>query len=140
MNYSKTASRLKCEIISFADRISNGLSKPEKKAVVELLFGILSGGSCLVTEVSRRLNDPVKFKKVLDRLTRHLSKEDFGKRLQLNYLQKVKRHIKENTLICVDYTTIVKEYAQVQDNLCKVYDNHTKTVERQDSGRCKFAQ
>ena len=129
MNYSKTANRLKGEIILFADRISNGLSKPEKKAVVELLFGILSGGSCLVTEVSRRLNDPVKFKKVLDRLTRHLSKEDFGKRLQLNYLQKVKRHIKKDTLICVDYTTIVKEYAQVQENLCKVYDNQTKTVE-----------
>lgn len=129
MNYNKTASRLKGEIILFADRISDGLSKPEKKAVAELLFGILSGGSCLVTEVSRRLDDPVKFKKVLDRLTRHLSKEDFGKRLQLNYLQKVRRHIKKDTLICVDYTTIVKEYAQVQDNLCKVYDNQTKTVE-----------
>ena len=129
MNYSKTAHRLKGEIISFANGICGGLTKPEKKAAVELLFGILIGGSCLVTEVSRRLNDPAKFKKVLERLTRHLSKEDFGNRLQLNYLQKVKRHIKKDTLICVDYTTIVKEYAQVQDNLCKVYDNHTKTVE-----------
>ena len=112
MNYSKTAYRLKGEIISFANGICGGLTKPEKKAAVELLFGILSGGSCLVTEISRRLNDPTKFKKVLERLTRHLSKEDFGERLQL---QKVKRHIKEDTLICVDYTTIVKEYAQIQE-------------------------
>ena len=101
MNYSKTASRLKCEIISFADRISNGLSKPEKKAVVELLFGILSGGSCLVTEVSRRLKDPVKFKKILDRLTRHLFDDyafikqqktwDIQKNICID-LQKMKKH------------------------------------------------
>ena len=129
MNNSKTANKLKAEIVSFADRISEGLSKPQKRAVVELLFGILSSGSCIVTQVSRRLNDPVKFKKVLERLTRHLSKEDFGKQLQLNYLQKVKRHIKEDTFICVDYTAIAKKYAGAQDNLCKVYDNRTKTVE-----------
>ena len=126
MNNSKTANKLKAEIVSFAGRISEGLSKPQKRAVVELLFGILCSGSCIVTQVSRRLNDPVKFKKVLERLTRHLSKEDFGNRLQLNYLQKVKRHIKEDTFICVDYTTITKKYAGIQNNLCKVYDNQIK--------------
>ena len=129
MNYSKTAHRLKGEIVSFANGICDGLSKPERKAVVELIFGILAGGSCLVTQISRRLDDPAKFKKVLDRLTRHLSKKDFGNQLQINYLQKVKRHVKKDTLICVDYTAIVKKYAQVQDNLCQVYDSRTKTVE-----------
>jgi len=128
-NYSKTANRLKGEILSFADDISTGLTKPEKKAVTEILFGMLIRKTCLVTELSRGINEPAKFKKVLDRLTRHLSKDDLGNRLQSNYLQKVKRHIKENTLICVDYTAIVKDYAQAQDNLCKVYDSRTKTTE-----------
>lgn len=128
MNYSKTANRLKREILSFANDISAGLTEPEKKAVTELLFGILTRGSCLVTEASRGFDDPAKFKKVLERLTRHLSKENLGKTIQQNYLNKVKRHIKHDTLICVDYTAIVKNYAQAQENLCKVYDSRTKST------------
>ena len=128
MNNSKTASILKGEILGFADNISAGLSKPEKKAIRELLLGMIGRGSCLVTEISRGFKDTVRFKKVLERLSRHLSKPGLGEKLQLNYLNAVKRHIKKETLICVDYTTIVKEYARVQENLCRVYDCATNST------------
>ena len=94
MDYSKTANKLKGEILSFADDVSAGLTKPERRAVTEILFGMLTGGSCLVTEVSRGFIDSAKFTKVLQRLTRHLSKEGLGKRLQTNYLQKIKKKIR----------------------------------------------
>jgi hypothetical protein len=87
MNNSKTASILKGEILGFADNISAGLSKPEKKAVRELLLGMIGRGSCLVTEISRGFKDTVRFKKVLERLSRHLSKAGLGEKLQENYLK-----------------------------------------------------
>lgn len=125
---SKISLKLKGEIITFCENISDGLTKPERKALIQMIFGIIEKGSCHVNEICRSTDQDIRLKKLVERVIRHISKDDFGILIQKNYLDKIKKRIKKDTIISVDYTALVKKYAKKQDNLCKVRDGRTNSI------------
>lgn len=54
--------------------ISKYLSKPDKKFVADIIYGMLASGSCLLTDVVDQLHEPFKKINIVDRLSRHLDK------------------------------------------------------------------
>lgn len=51
---------LKRKILSFSNKISKHLSKPEKKFVADISYGMLASGSCLLTDVADQLHESSK--------------------------------------------------------------------------------
>ncbi len=63
---------LKREVLSFSNKISKYLPKPEKKFSAGMTYGILASGSCLFPDVVDRFHEDSQKVNSVERLTRHL--------------------------------------------------------------------
>ncbi len=74
VNFTSNTYQMKREIFSFSNKISRNLSKPERKFMADMNYGILASSSCLLTDVVDRLQEPSRKINIVDRLSRHLAK------------------------------------------------------------------
>ncbi len=108
MTYSTTKTyTLKRDILSFTNKISNKLSKPDRKFTADITYGMLAAGSCLLTDVVDQLHEDAKKVNSVERLTRHLNKGIPNKALQ-SYLQTVRKWVTDEPVIHIDDSDIIK--------------------------------
>jgi len=60
LNSTTNTYTLKREILSFSNKISRKLSKPDKKFTADMTYGLLASGSCLLTDVVDQLHEASK--------------------------------------------------------------------------------
>ena len=65
---------LKREILTFTNKISYKLSKPDRKFTADITYGMLAANSCLLTDVADQLHENAKKVNSVERLTLHLNK------------------------------------------------------------------
>lgn len=98
MNYSTTNTyEMKREIVNFSKKISNGVNKSTSKFVMDMQYGLAKSGSCLISEISRSLDEDIKLGYTIERLCDNLTNlyQDEEETIWHNYLEEVKRHIKD---------------------------------------------
>ena len=74
LNSTTNTYTLKREILSFSNKISRKLSKPDRKFTADMTYGMLASNSCLLTDVVDQLHEDSKKVNSVERLTRHLNK------------------------------------------------------------------
>jgi hypothetical protein len=99
---------LKRDILTFVNKITRHLGKPEKKFMADVTYGMLATGSCILTDVADALHEKTKKINTVERLGRHLAKGTSPKALTA-YLATVKRLLPQNPVIHIDDTDIVKD-------------------------------
>lgn len=125
-NYYTTLNyNLKRGILKFSEKISKNLSRPNFKFVSQMIYGILSSQSCLLSDIGRKLNEKTSIKKIIDRLSRNLSGFDKAENLFENYLKAVKSEINDKTILIVDGSDITKNYTTKMENIATVRDGST---------------
>lgn len=125
MNYFTTdLHETKREISIFSNKLSEGMSKPTRKFMFDMLYGITASCSCLTSEIARTLQEPCKLKNTIERLCDHLYKMDENEKatIQSNYMKEVAKYVPESPLILLDDSEIVKEYGKKFEDLCLVRD------------------
>lgn len=65
---------LKREILTFLNKFSKNLSKPDRKFTADITYGMLASRSCLLTDVVDQLHEVSKKVNSVERLTRHLNR------------------------------------------------------------------
>ena len=98
---------VKRKILTFTNKISKHLSKPEKKFAADITYGMLASGSCLLTDVVDQLHEPSKKINIVDRLSRHLDKGTPAP-AAASYLQQVKKMVPAEPVIHMDDSDVVK--------------------------------
>ena len=98
---------LKRKILTFTNKVSKHLSKPEKKFVADITYGMLASGSCLLTDVTDQLHEPSKKINIVDRLSRHLDKGTPAL-AAASYLQQAKKMVPAEPVIHIDDSDVVK--------------------------------
>ncbi len=98
---------LKRKILTFTNKISKHLSKPEKKFTADITYGILASGSCLLADIADQLHEPSKKINVVDRLSRHLDKGTPAL-ASASYLQQVKKMVPAEPVIHIDDSDVAK--------------------------------
>ena len=93
------AYKLREQIHHFSGKLSQGLCKPARRFVEEMIFGIQARGSVRLSEVGRSLEEPTSLKKIVDRLSRNLAREDLREAINEGVLQEGSTRIKDNTLL-----------------------------------------
>ena len=88
-NFTTNCYEMKREIANFSKKMSKNLSKPTKKFVMDLQYGISKGGSCLVSDIARALNDNIKLKNVIERICDNLANlgDEEKETIEENYLK-----------------------------------------------------
>ena len=126
MNYfTMNTYEMKREIYNFAQKITQNLKKSTSKFVLDMQYGLSKGGSCLISEIARGLDEDIKLGYTIERLCDNLNnlypeeKEEIWK----NYLEEVKRNIdKDNVIALFDDSDINKEYSKKLEDLDRVID------------------
>lgn len=98
---------MKREILSFSNKISKKLSRPDKKFTADMAYGMLASGSCLLTDIVDQLHEDSKKVNCVERLTRHLNKGTPPKALY-SYLSIVRKWVPEQPVIHIDDSDVVK--------------------------------
>ena len=117
---------LKREILNFSNKVSKTLSKPERKFAADMIYGMLAGGSCLLTDIVDQLHEPSKKINVVDRLSRHLAEGTSQDALH-SYLTLVKKWCPNQPVIHIDDSDIVKPDGYKFESLGRVRDGSEST-------------
>lgn len=128
MAYSTTNTYiLKREILTFTNKFSKRLSKPDRKFAADMTYGMLASGSCLLTDIVDQLHEKPQKVNSVERLTRHLKKGVPVKALK-SYLSFVRRQAPHEPVIHIDDSDIVKPDGRKFEALGLVRDGSKSTV------------
>lgn len=107
VNFTSNTYQMKREILTYSNKISRTLSKPERKFIADMNYGILASGSCLLTDIVDQLHEPSRKINIVDRLSKHLAKGTPQAALNA-YLTLVKEWCPSHPVIHIDDSDIVK--------------------------------
>ena len=107
LNSTSITYQMKREILTFTNKISKHLHKPERKFAADMTYGMLASGSCLLTDIVDQLHENSKKVNSVERLTRHLNKGTSDKALK-SYLTTVKKWAPSDPVIHIDDSDVVK--------------------------------
>lgn len=126
MNYFTTNTyELKRDLINFSKKISDGLNKPSKKFTMDMLFGIEKNQSVLISEISRALNEKVKLKNTIERLSDNCNNltDEETQIIKNNMFKETIKNLPDDEIILIeDDSDVNKEYSKKLEDLCLVRD------------------
>lgn len=125
-NFTSNTYTLKRKILTFTNKISKNLSKPERKFTADITYGMLASGSCLLTDVCDQLHESSKKINIVDRLSRHLEKGAPVSAASA-YLQQVKKWAPSEPVIHIDDSDVVKPDGYKFESLGIVRDGSEST-------------
>lgn len=124
INYTMDCYETKREILKFSKKISQGLNKKGIKFVSDMQYGLSKSKSCLISEISRTLNEKIKLKNTIERLCdnlQSLDKEE-AKTIKKNYLNEIKDYFPDEAISIFDDSDISKRYGKKFEDLDQIID------------------
>lgn len=124
MKDGQKARRIQGQILKFAGELSVGLPKVARRAVAEILYGIQSRGSVMLSEIARSLDEATRMKKIIERLGRQLSRTELRHKVRERQLELAACALRdrEDPLLVLDLTDVAKPYAREMEYLAQVRD------------------
>lgn len=111
---------------AFMGRVSEGQSKPMRGYVRDMLFGISTGRSTMLSEIGRALGEDADLITTEMRLSRNLVNRNLEEgSVRGHYLNAVEPFVKD-AVVALDFSEIRKEYAEKQEWLCGIWDDTRK--------------
>lgn len=120
----------KREILHFCEQLTIGLSKPVKKFITDMVYGIAKKQSPLLSEIGRALEEENHLLSTIKRLSRNAQNFDDYAILYNNYTAIVKRCLKDDMLVIVDNSDITKPYGEQFEALSRVHDGSRGGTEK----------
>ena len=105
-NYSRESGIVKAGILRHCKRLCKGLGRPGEKLVTSMIYGVAAANSCHLTEIARALEEEIKIKKTVDRLSRGLQQFKEHTQVWENHLKEVEPYIDETTIYPIDESDI----------------------------------
>ena len=109
---SSVGSRLKAQLTKFSLQLSEGLSRPLRKFIGQMLYGVQASQDVKLSNIARSLQEKIALIKTEDRLSRNLAAEE----LEIHLLERLarlgSRRVESNTVLCLDLSDLRKEYAR----------------------------
>lgn len=125
MNYSVVALKLREKMHEFSGKLSSRFSKPMRRFIEQMLYGIQRSGDVKLSLIARSLGEDISLLKTETRLSRNLTEEDLEGRLLCEIAQMGSRRVHKDTLLLIDPTDVRKLYAKKMEYLATVRDGST---------------
>ena len=128
-NFTTNTYEMKREIVNFSKKISKGVNKPTTKFIMDMQYGLAKGGSCLISEVARSLDEDIKLSYTIERICDNLANlySDEKQMIWNNYLNEVRKNVDlDKAVVLFDDSDINKEYSRKLEDLDRVMDASSK--------------
>ena len=126
-NFTSKTYQMKREILTFSNKFSKKLPKPERKFMADMNYGMLASNSCLLTDIVDQLHERSQKINSVDRLSRHLSKGTPKDALNA-YLGNIKKWCPAHPVIHIDDSDVVKPNGYKFESLGRVRDGSESTA------------
>jgi len=123
---SKIAGKIKAQITRFSNRLTEGLTKPERRFIREVIYGIQASKDVKLSNIARSLGEAIPLIKTEWRLSRNAAKNDFTDVLNSRLIHLGKNRIADDTVLALDPGDIDKPYAKKMEYLALVRDGSKK--------------
>lgn len=122
--YTTDLYETKREIVIFLKKISEGVNKSTSKFVMDMIYGISKSKSCLISEISRSLEEKINLNYTIERLCDNLNniKDEEINQIKENYLKEIEDLFEEEPDSIFDDSDIAKPYGKKFEDLDKVID------------------
>jgi len=127
-NYSVLGHNMKRGIFRFCRGLTKGFHRPLQKFVVDMVYGLLAGRTCYLTEIARKLNEKIALDKTVERLSRNLMNFRCEHELSESYFATVQKQFDDSTILLIDDSDISKSCSSKLEGLCKVRDGSTGEI------------
>jgi hypothetical protein len=127
IDYNTIGNNLKRGLVRFSNKVAIGFTKPKRKFIADMIYGITAGASCKLTDIGRALKEDISLKKIVERLGRNLSSFDESERAALsqNYLETVNHSIGSDSMILIDASDVAKPCSPKMEAIGSVKDGST---------------
>lgn len=126
----QTKERLQVKLSQFLSKFRPQMTLPEYNFLLDACLGIIKSRSVICLQMARSLNEQVTVKKICERFTRHLNKQELGAKLRSTIISKQCRGFDSDTAIIVDDSDIVKPKAKCMEGLKLVRDGSTGAYDK----------
>ena len=134
MNNSIIAFKAKEKLGKFLGKVFTHFSKPKRKFIADMLYGIQASGDTQLSSIMRAINDdPAMRHAVEKRLSRNVADETIGGEIDKAILAEGARHVRDNSLIIVDPTEIRKEFGLHMEYVTMVRDASRSSKDGRDA-------
>jgi len=99
-----------------------------KGQIRDFASGLCKGKDVKLTCIGRSLKEKTRLNKVVERLSRNLSKEDFSRRVNRRLVEGSANRVGADTLLVMDETDIKKPYARSMEHLGRIRDGSTGKI------------
>lgn len=106
--------------------ILKGLTKPQQKALSEIIRGLFTAGEPILRHVAQDKNKSAK--KQAEKYSHHLGNISIQKKVEALALKQARKQIRKRTIIAYDLTDIAKESAEKMEKLSQVWDGSKRKV------------
>ena len=120
---------MKREIINFSKKLSAHHSSPEAKFTADMTCGIVVSKSCLLTQISQRLQENTKKRYTVDRLSDHLAR-GIPEEALTDYLRYIRSITPSEPVIHIDDSDVIKPEGYHFESLGIVRDGSRSTPEK----------
>lgn len=122
------AARIRAQMDRFSGNLSEGLGRVLGRLVREVVYGICARQSVHLSEIGRALDEPIPLLKTETRLSRNLGRDPIRPVVQANIAQGGAGRLKDDTLLVLDLSDLVKPYARCMEHLARVRDGSRKVL------------
>src|SRR5699024_7453941 len=113
----------KRSVLNFSSKLSEGMQKPNRKFLMDMLFGLAKGKSVLLSDIALALEEPIDPIQTIKRLSSRLEEFHEEDQLLANYKKITQSQLKgDENLVIVDNSEIIKPYSNKLEALGQVRD------------------
>lgn len=128
-NYTTLIYELKRKITKTLVSMYSEREFKEKRTIYDLVYGISSSKSLMISEISRSLNEDININSTITRLDRNVNDEDFKlDLLSSSFVAQVKSITPPHLVVSVDDTDIIKPFGNKFEDLGMVRDGSTGNI------------
>lgn len=114
--------RVREEIGGFAARLSAGMKRPQRKFLLQMLYGIQASKDVKLSNIGRSLKEGIALIKTEGRLSRQVKGRDLAEGLRGRMLEWAGCKVKKETVLAVDLSDVRKEYGEKMEKVAWVHD------------------
>lgn len=115
----------KRETVHFSKSLVPRGNQVESKFVTQTIYGMLKSKSVILRNIASALNEPIRIKNTIDRLSQNLGRT-LSPEIQHNYTRKMAKALGKQPVILVDDSDVVKPHGQKFEALGRVRDGSSK--------------
>ena len=106
--------------------VLNGLTKPQQKALSEIVRGLFTAGEPILRHIAQDKTKSAK--KQAEKYSHHLGNIQIQEKVEELAMKQAKKQIRKRTIIAYDLTDIAKESARKIEKLSEVWDGSRRKV------------